>query len=491
MAAAIRSSSRGRRSSDPQRAPYRGLKPLEDVDAGIFFGRDAPIVEGIEKLRGLSAAAAPRILVILGASGAGKSSFLRAGLLPRLCRDDRNFLVLPVIRLERAALTGESGLLGALESALPNRTRPEIRTAIQAGAAGVRPLLKELVAASVRGARTAQDQGKPPVVILAIDQAEELCRADGSGEGGALLSLVKELTVEDAPSVIAIFAIRSDSYDALEHAKPLEELAQSTLPLLPMPRGAYKGVIEGPARRFAAAGGMLTIEPQLTLRLLEDLDKGGGGDALPLLAFTLEQLFLDYRRSGALRLTNYEDFGGLNGAIDAAIERAFAHADSDPRISQDRKAREALLRRGLIPWLAGIDPDSKSPRRNIAQRSEIPEEARPPIDLLVEERLLATNVQAAKNPQTGAESRIATIEPAHEALLRQWGLLQGWLEEDFGLLVTLEGIKRAARDWEVNKRGEAWLVHQGQRLVHRFRGSNHIRQPGRACRTKYGRRDRR
>ena len=386
---------------DPQRAPYRGLKPLEDVDAGIFFGRDAPIVEAIDKLRGLSAAAAPRILVILGASGAGKSSFLRAGLLPRVARDDRNFLVLSVIRPERAALTGESGLLGALEGALPNRTRPQIRTAIQAGAAGVRPLLKELLAASLRGALTTQDQGKPPVVILAIDQAEELFRPDGSGEGGALLSLVKELTSEDLPSVIAIFAIRSDSYDALEHAKPLEGLAQSTLPLLPMPRGAYKDVIEGPARRYTAAGGMLTIEPQLTLRLLEDIDRGGGGDSLPLLAFTLEQLFLDYRRSRALRLKNYEDFGGLKGAIDAAVERAFA-ANSDP---QDRKAREALLRRGLIPWLAGIDPDSKSTRRNIAQRSEIPEEARPLIDLLVEERLLTTNIQATKDPQTGSSGR--------------------------------------------------------------------------------------
>jgi hypothetical protein len=72
--------------SDRQRAPYRGLKSLEGVDAGIFFGRDAPIVEAIDKLRALSASAAPRILVILGASGAGKSSFLRAGLLPRLAR---------------------------------------------------------------------------------------------------------------------------------------------------------------------------------------------------------------------------------------------------------------------------------------------------------------------------------------------------------------------------------------------------------------------
>jgi hypothetical protein len=91
---------------DPERPPYRGLKPLEAEDAGIFFGRDAPIVEALDTLRGLREGAPPRLLVILGASGAGKSSFLRAGLLPRLARDDRNFLPLPVIRPERAAVSG-------------------------------------------------------------------------------------------------------------------------------------------------------------------------------------------------------------------------------------------------------------------------------------------------------------------------------------------------------------------------------------------------
>ena len=84
--------------NDPNRPPYRGLRPLEAEDAGIFFGRDAPTVEALDRLRGLRETTPPRLLVILGASGAGKSSFLRAGLFPRLKRDDRNFLPLPVIR---------------------------------------------------------------------------------------------------------------------------------------------------------------------------------------------------------------------------------------------------------------------------------------------------------------------------------------------------------------------------------------------------------
>jgi hypothetical protein len=102
---------------DQGRAPYRGLKPLEADDAGIFFGREAPTIEAIDRLRGMTEAAPPRLLVILGASGAGKSSFLRAGLLPRLSREDRAFLPLPIIRPERSAFTGETGLLRALEGA--------------------------------------------------------------------------------------------------------------------------------------------------------------------------------------------------------------------------------------------------------------------------------------------------------------------------------------------------------------------------------------
>src|SRR6202041_1796693 len=95
----------------PDRPPYRGLLSLEAEDAGIFFGRDAPVVQALDKLRGLREAAPPRMLVILGASGAGKSSFMRAGLLPRLARDDRHFLPLPIVRPERGVLFGENGLL--------------------------------------------------------------------------------------------------------------------------------------------------------------------------------------------------------------------------------------------------------------------------------------------------------------------------------------------------------------------------------------------
>ena len=311
-----------------------------------------------------------------------------------------------MIRPERAALTGETGLVNALTAILPAHSRAELRAAAQAGAGALRPLLAELVKAAMAQRVAGDETERPPAFVVAIDQAEELFRAEGREESAALLALLADLAAGDDPAVIVIFAIRSDSYDALQSAKALEGLQQIAFSLLPMPRGAYQDVIEGPARRVEEAGGKLKIEPALTQRLLVDIEAGAGaGDALPLLAFTLEQLYLDYRQTGALRLADYEKSGGLKGAIDAAVERALQRADADPRIPRDREARLALLRRGLIPWLAGIDPDSKMPRRNIARRSDIPPEAAPLIDLLVEERLLSADTHVTRDPKTGEETQ--------------------------------------------------------------------------------------
>jgi hypothetical protein len=443
-------------ANEPDRAPYRGLEPLEAVDAGIFFGREAPVIEALDGLRGLREGACPRLFVLLGASGAGKSSFLRAGLLPRLARDDRSFLPLPVVRPARSAITGVSGFVAALAAACAEKgmttTRAQLRDAAEQGADALRPCLRELATR----AGSASAAPKPPTLIIAVDQAEELFRAEGAQESEALLTLLRDLVQIDDPAVIALFAIRSDSYDALEHAKPLEALSQKAFPLLPMPRSAYRTVIEGPAQRFERAGRKFEIDPSLTEALLADLEKGGGSDALPLLAFTLEQLFYDNKAAGRLSRTQYENFGGLKGAIEAALARVFTEAEKDPRIPKDHDARLALLRRGLIPWLAGIDPDTKTPRRRRAPASQIPEEARPLVDLLVEQRLLTRAVDDV--------THAVTIEPAHEALLRQWGSLKGWLDEDFVRLVTLEGVKRAARDWDANARDKAWAAHGGARL---------------------------
>jgi formylglycine-generating enzyme required for sulfatase activity len=446
---------------DPNRWPYRGLLPLEADDAGIFFGRGGPIVAALDRLRGLRETTPPRLLVILGASGAGKSSFLRAGLFPRLARDDRNFLPLPIVRPERAAIFGETGFQAALEGAFA-ATRiaiasADLRTAIQGGAATLKPLLQTLVDKATPIASDERVKSKPPTLILSIDQGEELFLAEGQDEAQPFLALLHDLLTEDAPAIIAVFTIRSDNYERLQLAKELEGVRQEMLSLPPMPKGSYAEVVKGPVQRLEGTGRSLEIEDDLIDALLADIETGGAKDALPLLAFTLERLYGEFHATGHLKLSYYNALGRVRGSIEAAVERALKAADADPEIPTERVARLNLLRRGLIPWLAGIDPDTGAPRRRIARLSEIPAAARPLLQHLVEQRLLTTDV--------ATETGEPTIEPAHEALLRQWGLLQSWLTEDSGLLAVLEGVKRASRDWAVNGHDATWLTHGTDRLA--------------------------
>jgi formylglycine-generating enzyme required for sulfatase activity/class 3 adenylate cyclase len=448
-------------ASDPMRSPYRGLRPLEAEDAGIFFGRNAPTIEALDRLRSLREATPPRFLVILGASGSGKSSFMRASLLPRLAWDDHNFLTLPIIRPEHAVIFGDNGLLLALEGALQTAkiatTRADLRTAIDGGAARLCPILKSLSEKATKGAADGDIKPRPPTLVISIDQGEELFVGEGQDEARAFLALLRDLLCRDVPSLIALFTIRSDAYESLQLAGEFEGVRQQIINLPPMPKGSYAEVIKGPAMRLERTGRPLRIEDRLVETLLADIEHGGAKDALALLEFTLERLYLEYGGRGQLMLADYVELKGIKGSIEAAVERAFKEADKDPAIPKDRQARLALLRRGLIPWLAGIDPDSGSPRRRVARKSEIPEEARPLIVHLVEQRLLATDISRETDEQT--------IEPAHEALLRQWGPLEGWLAEDAGLLAAMEGVKRASRDWAANNRDAAWLTHGKDRLA--------------------------
>ncbi|MEM1410082.1 MAG: TIR domain-containing protein, partial [Pseudomonadota bacterium] len=438
--------------NEPNRPPYRGLRPLDVKDAGIFFGRDASIIEITDMLRGLRDTVAPRLLVILGASGAGKSSFLRAGLLARLRKDTRHFLTLPVIRPDRAAVTGDTGLIACLEAFCaeqgPQLSRAHIRAAVDAGAGAICDMLSPLTQSN-------PDQ-RAPTLILPIDQGEELFHAEGAEEGRALLELLQEMCQHKDPDILPVITIRSDSYEALQSARALEGIPQVTWSLPPMPRGNFSEIIQGPARRFTRDDKKLQVESALMEGLLGDIEDGGAKDALPLLAYTLERLYLEHGGAGQLSLQNYDAMGRIRGSIEAAVERALDAADKDPTIPRDRAARLALIRRGLIPWLAGIDPETGAPRRRVARKSDIPPEALPLINLLVNERLLSTDVEA--------ESGAVTIEPAHEALLRQWGLLEGWLDEDFEDLSAAEGVRRAARDWAANAQDPEWLAHAGGRL---------------------------
>jgi WD40 repeat protein len=445
---------------DPERPPYRGLKPLGPDDAAIYFGRDVAISRALDVLRQIRQRGVEGLFVILGASGAGKSSFLGAGLWPRLLRDDLSFAPLPAVRPQGAPITGPMGLILGLETAFRARGVPRTRASIREAlgrASGLADLVFELRGHSHKAIG---GPNRPPTIILPIDQAEELFERDGPAENQEFLALVggalTAAATEPSAAFIVIIAVRSDSYERLQAEPNLAAMPHVPFNLSPIGRAEFKSIIVGPAERASAAGRPLVIDPRLTDRLLDD---SKGADALPLLAFTLERLYADFGGAGSLSERDYDVLGGVRGSLDQAVAAAVTNPTVAPPVPTDPGERERLLRRALFPYIARIDPDTEERLRRVARQEEIPAAAHPLLDRLVDARLFVRDRRA---DGTGRASVV--VEVAHEALLRQWAALASWLDEHVDALKVLEAVRRASAEWLRNGRHPAWLVHAAERL---------------------------
>ncbi|MER7453581.1 TIR domain-containing protein [Nocardia beijingensis] len=434
---------------DCHRAPYRGWQSMEDVDAAIFFGRDPQILRGLDVLRGMRSTGVEGLFVVLGPSGVGKSSFLRAGLLPRLRRDRDNFLLCDIVRPERAAVTGDQGLANAIlqlrsRAGLTGPALGDIKAACLAGDTG------QLTNWLREARRDPLDPNAAPTLILPIDQAEELFTTEAGPEAATCLGLLGDLLHSDAIAespIIAVVTIRADRYEALQTAPELLGVhTREFSDLKPMPVSEFKEVITGPAARATTAGLRLSLAPALVAQLVTDAT--GGADSLPLLALTLSRLYLDYGSTGELTLANYQSMGGMQHIVHAEIDTLLA-ADPDLRSQQ-----LDVLHAAFIPWLATIDPNTDQPSRRVARWSELPPASHDLINAMVARRLLVKN-------ERGGET---VIEVALESLLRQWRPLARWLQEQAKDLKEADNLDRAAADWNRNARSPEWLI-EGARLA--------------------------
>jgi len=441
---------------DPDRAPYRGLRALEAEDTAIFFGRDAAIIRGMDQLRDMAETQVDRLLLVLGASGAGKSSFLRAGLWPQLALDHARFLPLPVIRPLDAVISGASGLAASLSGAFARlgKVRPPgpVKAALAArGAAALEELLQELAALAQVRLLNVDASAPPPTLVLPIDQTEELFATEGTAEAETFLSLLAAVLTGQA-RVLAIGTIRTERYHQVQSKALLSGVRRVLFDLPPIPDYDYRQVVEGPAQRSAGGPRNFTVEPALTEQLIGDAI---GADALPLLAFTLERLWTDYGAQGRLTLDDYTSMGGVTGSIEAAVAFALAHPEQAPAIPSNKDAQNAALRGAFIPWLVRVDPATRTALRRPAPAEKIPVASRAIVDRFVAARLLVTD----------RRDGVDMIEVAHESLLRQWPSLVAWLEADAADLAQMEEVCRAGSEWERNGRRDAWLDHRADRLV--------------------------
>ena len=429
---------------EPGRRPYPGFACLEERDAAVFFGRDAQIVRGLDELRRMSRAGVERLLVILGASGSGKSSFLRAGLWPRLKRDDRNWLPLPAIRPERAVISGKFGLAQAIrhlvseqqfadgirQRGLP-RSRADIQEFIEKNEDGLARLfaaLREI--GQVPGGLG--ESALQPTIFLPLDQGEELLNEEGSDEAARFIAILTR-TLQADPRALAVIAMRSDSFAQFQDNPCLAALHKDTFNLDKMLEGSYRAVIEGPARLVEPP---LKIDPQLTDALLEDIS---GQDALPLLAFTLAHLY-DDAVDNELTLEGYERLGRVKGVIKTTVREAFKHGVEKGWLPKDAKAQLDLARDAFVPHLVQVNTSGSFVRR-VARRDEIPAKARPVIDCFADQRLLIKD----------RRKNVEVVEVAHEALLRQEPL-SVWLEKDREFLLWRERLIQERKAFEADKR---------------------------------------
>jgi WD40 repeat protein/DNA-binding SARP family transcriptional activator len=369
--------------------PFKGLASFDIADAKFFFGRERLIAELVARAVG-----AP-LLGVVGPSGSGKSSVVRAGLLPALA----------------------AGVLPGSDEWRQVLIRP-----------GEHPLV-ELRSATA-------DVGADERIVLAVDQFEEVftaCRDER--ERTAFIDALVDVANRRRGGVI-VLAVRADFYGRCATHRTLSGLLGAGHVLVgPMQSDELRRAIELPARR---AG--LHVEPELVDALLADVAEEPG--ALPLLSAALLELW--QRRDGRrLRHATYERTGGVRGAVARLAEQAYGELEP----AQQDIARSVLLR------LAGEGPGGVVVRRRIPL-SELEghgdEDLARVLAVLTDRRLLTTSA--------------TTVEVAHEALLREWPRLRGWLEEDAQGRSIHRHLADAAREW--NDRGrDPGDVYRGARLA--------------------------
>jgi WD40 repeat protein/DNA-binding SARP family transcriptional activator/energy-coupling factor transporter ATP-binding protein EcfA2 len=370
--------------------PFKGLASFEAEDAEYFFGREKLVAQLVARLVG-----AP-LLGVVGPSGSGKSSAVRAGLLP--------------------ALAG--GVLPDSEHWAQVVMRP-----------GEHPL--EELERAVTGLR--RDQR----MVLAVDQFEETfttCRDEEERSEfiGALVSGAQDPHVR----AVVVIAIRADYYGRCAAYPELSSLLAANHVLVRSMRPEeLRRAIELPAQR---AG--LRVEPELTDALVADTEDEPG--ALPLLSTALLELW-QRRRGRRLRHADYEHTGGVRGAVARLAEDAFERLDDEQKV----------VARGVFMRLAGEGADGTVERRRVPL-AELEtggsEAAGRVVALLTDQRLLTVSEGA--------------VEVAHEALLREWPRLRGWIEEDREGLRIQRRLTAAAQDWDRVDR-DADALYRGSRLT--------------------------
>ena len=414
---------------DPTRSPFPGLEPFDRRDAAVFFGREQEVDRLIELLTSTLLRGPGRFVAIVGPSGSGKSSLLRAGLLPRLERSAERWVVIPAMQPGRQPLRSLArSLQAAFQTAGYERARADLLQQLGHGPGSLVELGSELSEAAGGASRS---------VLVVVDQAEELVTLSGPREQEEFLALLRGALHEDSP-IWTVATLRAEILSSAPDRAGLAEAIDDPLLVEPLSRARLPEIIERPAQR---AG--LAFVPGLVQRMVEDTK---GGDALPLLAWTLQQLYHD-AGPGPERVVTAEAYEALGGVVGSLQRQA------------DRLTAE-LHRRGqgdlVLPTLLNLVAigEAGEPTRRRVELSRLTAAENAIVQTFIDARLLTSN-------GAGEEG---TVEVAHEALLRQWPPLHQAITDAQDGLRMRSQVERLVSDWERGGHDESYLL-RGTRLV--------------------------
>ncbi|ASC69187.1 Pentapeptide repeats containing protein [Halomicronema hongdechloris C2206] len=423
--------------------PYKGLEFFDcnDEDPKYFFGREQLVSQLLDHVR------TRPFLALVGASGNGKSSVLRAGLLHqlklgrriagsdqwRICltRPDRQpmknlalaFVEEGLSDLDRAEALGKAeGLLGE-------------------GSAG----LQRLVQAS-----------SAPGVILVIDQFEEVfTRCQNPAEREQFFACLMGAVADTTDKLCVVIAMRADFVGKMPGAHEYSGLAQQVqthmVSVLPLKPEELEAAICKPAEQVN-----LSVEPALVTEILNDID--GAPGSLPLLQYTLKALW-QQRQGNTLQLATYQALGGISGTLDKRATKVYESFDPD----QQRTVQH------VFQQLTQLGEGTEDTRRRVFLDNLIAEPLHPAdrvktvIETLTDpdNRLLVTSEVVGKGQ---AAERRAIVDVAHEALIRHWRLLRQWIEQNRDLLRQQRRIEASAVTWQEREKAKGYLL-QGLPLI--------------------------
>ncbi len=413
---------------DGSRPPYPGLLSFAYEDAAVFFGRDREIQDGLDVLSRLQHFGGHRLVMVFGASGSGKSSFVRAGLLPRLERNRSQWLIVPPFRPLGNPLQELSLVLAQALAALGvDRNWRDIRDMLHGSLAGSGKVLLDFATDLRASARQPQ-----ATVLLVIDQLEEIFGESDGAETQSFLSELLGALQAPSGSLMTIGTMRSDFLSEFQQHPELSRLPYEAMHIGSMPVEGFAQVIEGPAQ---VAG--IRLGPGLTQALVEDAKNQ---DALPLLAFSLRELFDRYGSDGLLTLEEYR--AGL-GSLDSSVAR---RADSVLAAKALSDVEEKGLRTAFLAMVRVNEEGQYA--RQIARWSDLPAHVHEWLEYFVQAHLLVSRGEKGER----------TLEVAHEALFRSWERLSKWLTEEREFLLWRKRLRVDLAEWERIERDKGALL---------------------------------